>query len=195
MQSRSCSNSCRNPSVAELLGIDIKKAEALPRYDPQADCPAWARRRSPRRGRYQKRAVVDAGLGPFVVDARAGVSDEMIAHRAGFSREQVRQWRRRMGIKGRISRTPPLLSARYAIDALLNKDTQLLQHFVASSPVKGRWRAPEYVLRTPLKYDTFAEVVAYACARFRVDELAEGLGFEARDIEDALRLHNARRPS
>jgi hypothetical protein len=45
-----------------------------------------------------------------------------------------------------------------------------------------------------LRYDAFVEVIADAVERFSTAELAEALGFEERDIIDALALH-ARRAS
>jgi hypothetical protein len=180
--------------VAVALGIDIEVAAALPDFDPRSE----TRTASPRpasRGPYKKRADVDARLGPFRLDAVAGVSDDLIARRAGLSREQVRQWRRRQRIAGRRGRTPPQLGARYALDALVHReDIGALVHLAASSPVQGRWRPPEYVLRRPLRYDAFVEVITHAIERFTTAELAEALGFEERDIIDALALH-ARRAS
>jgi hypothetical protein len=66
---------------------------------------------------------------------------------------------------------------------------------VATSPVHGRWQPPVYALRRPLNYDRFVAVIAYTAEQFSTAELAEGLGFEERDILDALALHTARRAS
>ena len=180
-------------TVAAALDINIELAAALPDYDPRVETPP----RSPRptsRGPYKKRDDVDARLEPLRLDAVAGVPDQLIARRAGLTREVVRQWRRRERIAGRRGRTPPALGARYALDALLGRDVGALVHFAASSPVGGRWRPPEYVLRRPLRYDAFVEVISDAVGRFSTAELAEALGFEERDIVDAVALQ-ARRAS
>lgn len=192
----SSSNSPHDPrlTVAAALDINIELAAALPDFDPRAESLP-ASRRSTLRGKYRKRADVDTRLEPLRLDALAGVSDELIARRAGLTREQVRQWRRRERIAGRRGRTPPQLGARYALDALARRDdVGALVHLAASSPVGGRWRAPEYVLRRPLRYDAFVEVITDAVGRFTTAELAEALGFEERDIIDAIALH-ARRAS
>jgi hypothetical protein len=80
----------------------------------------------------------------------------------------------------------------YQLNALLAHDVGPLVQLAASSPTHGRWRPPEYVLRRPLKYDAFVEVVVYGVERFSVGELAEALGFDERDVLDAIALNDAR---
>ena len=181
-------------SVAAALNINIQVACGLPDFDPRAERPPTLSR-APRRGRYRARADVDARLAPLRVDAEAGVSDELLARRVGLTREIVRRWRRRQGIRGRRGRTPPQLGARYQLDALLDQDDGALVHLTATSPVHGRWRPPEYVLRRPLRYDAFVAVVVHAVGMFSTAELAEALGLEERDIVDAVALHGARSSS
>ena len=178
-------------TVAKALDINIEQAAALPRYDPSNECPPPLPKRA-LRGQYRSRAEVDQRLDPFRGDALAGVSDELIGRRVGLTKEIARQWRRRQGIGGRRGRLHLAEGARYQLDALLTHDVGPLVQLAASSPTHGRWRPPEYVLRRPLKYDAFVEVVVYGVERFTVGELAEALGFEERDLLVALALHNAR---
>ena len=180
-------------SVAEALGIDVEAACALPDYDPQAECPP-AVVRARLRGPYKKRAMVDALLEPLRADAQAGVPDELLGRRVGLTAEVVRQWRRREHIDGR-RRGSAAVGTRFQLDAMLSRDACAVVHLVAASPVCGHWRPPPYVLRQPLNYDAFVAVIAVAVEQFSTAELAGALGFEERDVLDAVVLHGARRAS
>jgi hypothetical protein len=62
-----------------------------------------------------------------------------------------------------------------------------------ASPVSGAWTPPEYVLRVPLSYDDFAELVtALVNVGFPSEKIARGLGVRSRDVADACRLFAAR---
>ncbi len=188
------SEQTRDPvTVAAALGIDVASAEQLPDFDPAGEAHPGGATRAPRRGPYLKQAAVDERMDPLATDAAAGVPDRMLARRTGLSTEQVRQWRRRRRVRGRRGRTPAAAVMEYSIQGLGRTDLEPLIHMVASSPVGGAWRAPEYVLRRPLRYDGFVAVIAAAAREFSSLELAEALGFEERDILDALALHDARR--
>jgi hypothetical protein len=139
-----------------------------------------------------KAAVVDAELEPLAIDAEAGVPDALLAQRAGRSVGQVRQWRRRRGLRGRHGRTSPRLATMYMIGTLLDRETFVLRHDV--SPVRGEWTAPSYVLREPLSYTAFAEIsfrlateLGYASA-----DIARGIGVTERDVAHAIALYEAR---
>ena len=191
----SSSNNNSDPavSVAEALGIDVESACALPDYDPQAEHPP-AVVRARLRGPYKKRAAVDALLEPLRADAQAGVPDELLGRRVGLTKGVVRQWRRREHIDGR-RRASAAVGTRFQLDAMLSRDAGAVVHLVAASPVHGRWRPPPYVLRQPLDYDAFVVVIAAAVEQFSTAELAGALGFEERDVLDAVVLHGARRAS
>ncbi len=137
-----------------------------------------------------RRAEVDALLHPLHEDALAGVPDALLARRAGLTREQVRQWRRREGIPGRGGARTVTEQLDYALRP--RSDTAPLLHAAATSAVGGTWEPPSYVLRTPLHYDRFVDLVAIAVQHFTSGEIGAALGVRERDVLDALRLHEAR---
>lgn len=178
-------------TVGEALGIDVADALALPRFDPRSQERPAVPVRASRRGSYTTAAVVDGALGPFRPDAEAGVSDALLAQRSGRSVGQVRQWRRRQGIRGRRGRAKRELAVAYMLGGLLAGEPAL-QHDV--SPVRGAWAPPQYVLREPLHYRAFAEVCHRLVTElgYSTSEVAHAVGVLERDVEHAVRLFDAR---
>jgi hypothetical protein len=153
--------------------------------------PSPPQRRYGPRGPYMRRAEVDAVRHPLREDAWAGVPHILLARRAGVTREQVRQWRRREGIRGVHGARPIAAQLDYTLRP--RTGTASLLHVAASSVVGGTWEPPSYVLRTPIHYDRFVEVVALAIEQFTTSEISAALGVRERDVLDAVRLHDARR--
>ena len=177
--------------VAEALGIDVERARALPDFDPCAEVLTAATPRPLKRCKYVKAAVVDAELAPFLADARAGIPDAVLARRTGLRVSQIRKSRRRHDVRGRRGRTPTNLRTGYLAEHYIGRDVGAMQH-VTTSEVDGRWRAPEYVLREPLDYSKFAELVHWAVGTYSTAEIASAIGIAERDVIAAVVLHDAR---
>lgn len=178
--------------VHEALGIDVAAAIMLPPFDSRLerrpDRPARPHRRKP----YVKAEVLDIELEPLTSDAEAGVPDALLAQRSGRTVAQVRKWRRRRGVRGRRSRTSRQLTMMYMLGTLLDRETVHLCH--DTSPVKGEWTAPTYVLREPLAYTAFAQI----CFRLATEldysstDIAKGIGVMERDVLHAIAIYEAR---
>ena len=157
---------------------EIVVAFNLPVYDPKHE--ARPPRRRGARGKYKHAAEVDALLAPYVEDAIGGVPDRLLAQRTGLSAQQVKQWRSRRRIRGRRGRAPVELGTRFMVAALLGEETNPVPH--EFSVVEGTWRPPAYALRKPLNYELFTSIVGRLRDEFTAEEIADGIGIEARDV-------------
>jgi len=177
--------------VAEALRIDVTVACNLPSFDPRLEEMPSRQARGTRRGRYVKADVLDAELAPLVQDALAGVPDAQLARRAGRSVGQVREWRRRCGIRGRIGRATTDTKAAYMIAGLIEPTVPVV-HMV--SPVGGTWSPPEYVLREPIAYTQFARLcyLVVTDLGYASPEIATAIGFREQDVVAAIALYEER---
>jgi hypothetical protein len=179
-------------TVAERLDIDLA---AVPELSPFTMGSASAPKQSRgKRRSYWRRAELDRLLQDYAADAEAGVPDTQIASRVRVTKDQVKQWRRRHGIQGKRGRPPPEVPGRFIANALLGRGPRAVPH--RTSPVQGRWDVPEYVLRQPLDYGAFMELVAkLADEGFSAELIARGMGVIERDVHLAAELYFARRSS
>ncbi|MFO0680504.1 MAG: hypothetical protein U0234_00570 [Sandaracinus sp.] len=187
-QAQSSTDPRHTTRVAELLGVELDIARELPPYDPRDETRPALRRGA--RGKYRHAAEIDALLAPFTNDAIAGVPDALLARRVGVSFEQVKHWRRRRHIQGRRGRAPTAVGTNFMLGALLGEPTEPVAHEI--SPTHGQWRPPAYALRRPLSFGLFARMIAVLVESFTVDQIAQGFGFEERDVALALALWTER---
>lgn len=131
---------------------------------------------------HSPRHVVDTQLSAFMPDLKAGAPDAQVARRAGLTPSQVKHARLRYG----IHRSPGRQASWRRYRALeLVADFELVAHPVAS-PVDGGWEIPEYIVRTPLKYEALLQVVRAAVdGGMSADEVASGLGIRLQDVQHA----------
>lgn len=182
------------PTVADALAIDPNDPPPVSPYRLGSEATSRAQRgRCTSPGQYSKAAEVDALLEDHKPDAEAGVPDEWLGRRVGLSKDQVSRWRRRHGIgrsARRKSRRLPL--EVMAVDVFGRNPMPRI--VPTNSPVDGQWEPPRYVLREPLDYTRFAELVfdlvsiGHSPAR-----VAAGLGVRPTDVDDACRLWAARK--
>lgn len=173
-------------TVAERLGLHPAAVNASlysVGSEPTSRIVRPKKRRAPR---------VRVTLDTFLDDAKAGATDAQIARSAGVTASQVRRWRLGHGITRPSGRpTTPQRLSRLAVDVFAQEYIPVLHE--VSSPVSGRWEAPEYLVRTPLKFETFARGVhALADAGFTATTIAEAVGVRERDVVHALALAEAR---
>lgn len=182
----------RRPTVADALGIALQEVSQVPPYHVGSEPVTKARGRRTRSGRYTKAAEVDALLEEFRPDAEAGVPDEWLGRRVGLSKYQVARWRKRQGIARNPGRRPARRQFEVLAADVFGRNPMPLV-VPTDSPVDGQWEPPKYVLREPLDYGRFAELVhdlvrlGHAPAT-----VAAGLGVRPADVEDACRLWVAR---
>jgi len=180
-------------TLRNALAIDPDDVAELPRFDVGHEVPAETQRSersapSP----YWSPAETDELLAAYIEDAEAGVTDAAIAKKTTLSRHQVKRWRGRHG----ITRTPgrPTSWKRASLMAIeMFGRTRSPTVMPIASPVNGEWAPPEYLLRYPLRFDHFAELVMNLVeAGFAPIKIASGLGVRDRDVADAARLWAAR---
>ena len=177
--------------VGVVHGIDLAAVSSLPDFDPRTEVTRALGPRC-RRGKYMSAAEVDLLLEPYLTDAEAGVPDTMLAQRAGeVSVEQVRRWRRRHRVDGRRGRPPAGFGGTYLARSLLGESVSPIPHVVAS-PVGGTWRVPSYLLRQPLQFESFCEMVAMLAQTHSTSAISGALGFAERDVVAALKIYEAR---
>lgn len=173
-----------------FLGTSVAAAAALPPFDPDGEPGPQLRPRAASRGTYMKFATVDARLSPYAPDAKAGVSDKVLARRTELSVGQVRAWRRRQGIRHEPGRPTGEVGRWYLSRSLVGATPGPVPHAV--SPVGGDWRLPEYVLREPLDFNLFARAVSLLVEQFTTEEISKAIGIAERDIYNVVVLYAAR---
>ncbi len=173
-------------TVAAHLGIKLGNVKHLRPFElaPPATKPKQ------RPARYNRAAAIDAKLAPYLVDARNGVPDALIAKRASLSPEVVGAWRRRAGIRSDPGRRPYSTLLAFDLQGMTGARPRG-PHI--TSPVAGQFEPPTYVLREPLDYGSFLRAVQTLRANgFSVSQIAAGVGVLQRDVADALRIADTR---
>lgn len=172
------------PSDRELVyvafGIDLDAALDLPTFEGSSD--ARPPTRPSKRGNYLPRREVDAKLEGHADHVSAGATDAMLAERTGLRPGQVRRWRRRHSLASKSGGRTADVSVRVRASAPQPSPHALVaMHKTVSG---GNLRAPAYVLRKPLIYDRFAELVgALVDAGYRASFIASALGVHEHDVE------------
>lgn len=180
-------------TVGEALGVEPRDIVDLDRFDVgQAPPEVTGRTARSAPSPYRSEAETDELLADYLEDADAGVTDAAIARKTGLSRHQVGRWRRRQGITRKSGRPPTWQRASaMAIDMFGRPRSPTVMPI--ASPVRSAWTPPEYLLRHPLDYDDFAElVITLVEAGFAPFKIASGIGVRERDVADACRLWAAR---
>jgi hypothetical protein len=167
------------PQRAADLVEDPDAIDKLPPYEPFQDIRKPVRRY--KRGSYMTPMIIDGLLTRYIPDMQAGIPDHLIGRRVGLSPSQVKRWRGKKEIVGRRGPTPPLMGAQFMLGAMLGEQTAAVEH--EFSVVRGTWRPPAYALRCPLNYNLFVKMVVTLIKVFSVEEIAAGIGIEARDVE------------
>lgn len=173
-------------SVAAVLGVDAEACVDLPPFVVGTE--AVSSRGGSSRGTYLRRSAVDARLAPLQRDAEAGVPDAAIARHAGLTAERVRQWRRRHQIERHPGRPTRGVHFSFALSSLFGDGPPAIEHLTRSR-VGGTWEVPNYVLREPLDYNAFVEVVVrLRAAGMHEETIARGIGVYPRDVKHAAAL-------
>jgi hypothetical protein len=164
------------------LGDIVREAESKTQ-DPEP--------RAKRRPRQKTQDQAFADLDGFADEARAGMPDEALARAAGVALTSVLAWRRARGIKrtsGHLRRRESQISA---LDAFGDHYDPGLHS--TGSAMKGQWEIPQYVLRTPLRYDEMCRQLYFLHVELGsgAELLAKAFGFRERDVEMALAVEVA----
>lgn len=174
-------------TVAARLGIRVADVLTLPRFRSE---PAEQPLRRERTRRHKPALEADAVLDRYLLDARAGVADVLIAKKTGLPAEVVRYWRRRRCVRGRSGRTPLHLDAELFLRSIRGEPVDPVSHAVRGG--RRGFEVPPYVLRIPLDYGELAAVVARLHADgLHVSRLSAALGIAETDLLVALTYFQA----
>lgn len=166
--------------VYEAFGIDLDAALDLPTFEGSGEARPAAR--PSRRGSYLPRREVDAKLEKHADHVSAGATDAMLAERTGLRPGQVRRWRRRHGLASKSGGRSADVSVR--VRAAAPQPTPHALVAMHKTVSEGQLRPPAYVLRKPLIYDRFAELVGVLVeADYRPSFIASAFGLHERDVE------------
>lgn len=122
-------------------------------------------------------------------EAKAGAPDPWLSKEARCSVALVRTWRREKGITR--SRGP---ARREEMDSfalgLLGRPVPDVLMRTTSSPIKGRWEPPEFVLRGEVDYEGLVNLMHYLHRQggFPLKKIADSLGFTHRTVQQAIAL-------
>lgn len=132
-------------------------------------------------------------LDAYTDEAKAGMTTEALADKAGVSRVAVREWRRARGIP-----EPPLAAVLDNSRALglLESDGRTALHYVRELGLDealgevGTWEPTEYVIHSPIEYTEFTRHIYFLHTRLGSDPitLARALGVRERDVELAIAI-------
>lgn len=174
-------------TLADAFGIDIEAICALPEFVLGQE-PLRYRSR-PLIGNYMPAAELDAILGPYEADIRAGVPARIVGRRLGLSASVVSHWRRAKKIERRPGPAKRGVEARFLARTLVANAPPAVAHETTALS-HGTWSMPEYVLREPLHYDTLVDIVGVLVeAGMAVERIAAGVGIAVRDVQIALEVH------
>lgn len=174
-------------TLADAFGIDIEATSTLPEFVLGRE-PLRYRFR-PRIGNYMPAEELDALLGPYEADIRAGVPARLVGRRLGLSASVVSHWRRARGIERRPGPAKRSVEAKFLARTLVANARPAVAHGTTALS-KATWSMPEYVLREPLHYDTLVDIVGVLVeAGMEVEKIAAGLGIAVRDVQIAREVH------
>lgn len=174
------------------LGSIVEEAEKAvggkPRPDPSgSDGSSEAPRgRKLKRTAQLSRQESYERLDVFEEEARAGAPDDWLARQAGVSLESVLWWRRERNLKRkRGPKRPEQVMTTWAAGFGLPYDSRM---HAAKSELGGLWEAPEYVLRSEIRYVEFCRHLHALHIQLGSgpDILSRAFGIRPRDVELAL---------
>lgn len=124
-------------------------------------------------------------LDVLLQEAVAGAPDEWLARQAAVSLDSVLWWRREKGIQRKRGPIRAAEKQAWAAGFGLPYDPQM---HAATSDFKGLWEAPEYVLRTPIRYREFCRHLYALHIQMGTGPELLGLSFgvRPRDVELAI---------
>jgi hypothetical protein len=165
------------------LGALIEEAER--RASGTAEPAPTKRTRSGKRTVHLSKQESFDRLEPFLEEAVAGAPDEWLARQAGVSLDSVLWWRREKGVQRKRGPLRSVEKQMWAAGFGLAYDPQM---HAATSDFGGLWEAPEYVLRTPIRYKEFCRhlYAAHAQVGTGPELLSLAFGIRPRDVELAI---------
>lgn len=119
-------------------------------------------------------------LDKYLEESKAGLPDEVIAERSGWSVDSVAKWRRQRGVKKPRGLGGGAEGQRYALQLL---GSPMTSRHTTGNLFAGNWKIPEYLLRQPLNYTAFCRLVH--SSRLSDSELSEAIGVRDSDITAA----------
>lgn len=122
-------------------------------------------------------------LDQYLPDVYRGVSDEVIADRAGCSVALVRKWRTAKGIKKPGGVLGGADVTKQAMQ-LLGPTYDPAKHVVGNT-FGGHWKVPEYVLRVPLDYTGLCIAIDHLSKTMTDAEISAAIGIAEYDIGNA----------
>lgn len=177
-------------TLADLLDLPAEEGLYESRYVAGSEPASGGRAEQQRRTRRVPREKLD----PYLAEVRAGASDEAVARAAGVAEAQVARWRRSQHVGRPRGRPTSVMRTTSLAVELLGHPFDPVIADVRSSPLGGRFEAPEYVLRDGLEYELLVQFVeVLALSGYTDGEIATGIGIRQHDVVIARKLAEASR--